>query len=102
MDNILLLNNQKLIVAEFNISINETTKFIISFRFGHKWQIQKVLNYSFLISIQSIFKEEVESMLRKIQGLLEKFVDTGIYGKMTVYFERKRMFYQMTVYPKSR
>lgn len=50
----------------------------------------------------SIFKEEVESMLRKIQGLLGKFVDTGIYGKMTVYFERKRMFYQMTVYPKSR
>lgn len=50
----------------------------------------------------SIFKEEVESMLRKIQGLLEKFVDTGIYGKMTVYFKRKRMFYQMTVYPKSR
>lgn len=42
MDKILLLNNQKLIVAEFNISINETTKFIISFRFVHKWQIQKV------------------------------------------------------------
>lgn len=54
MDNILLLNNQKLIVAEFNISINETTKFIISFRFVHKWQIQKVLNYSFLISIQYV------------------------------------------------
>lgn len=54
MDNILLLNNQKLIVAEFNISINETTQFIISFRFGHKWQIQKVLNYSFLISIQYV------------------------------------------------
>lgn len=54
MDNILLLNNQKLIVAEFNISINETTKFIISFRFVHKWQIQKVLNCSFLISIQYV------------------------------------------------
>lgn len=46
----------------------------------------------------SIFIEE--SMLRKIQGLLEKFVDTGIYGKITVYFEIKRMFYQMTSHPK--
>lgn len=50
----------------------------------------------------SIFIEELESMLRKIQGLLEKFADTGIYGKITVYFERKRMFYQMTSHPKSR
>lgn len=28
-----------------------------------------------------IFIEELVSMLRKIQGLLDKFVDTGIYGK---------------------
>lgn len=57
--------------------------------------------YSFLISIQYVNFIE-ESMLRKIQGLLEKFVDTGIYGKITVYFEIKRMFYQMTSHPKSR